>query len=512
MYMNTKTSFYPLLALGLSFVLAKGAVHAAPGQAAPIRIQLGGEPSTLDPVRAMDQYGFGILRNVVEGLFTLDGEGRLRMGLAKSHEVSKDGLVHRFRLREDAKWSDGKSVTLEDCIFGLRNALDPKNASPSVEFLFAIKNARDVFSGKKSLASLGVTRKGDELVIELERPDPAFLHELTLPLAAPMREELWKKHQGRWEHTFPVTGDYRIATYRPAEQIELVPNEFRPKPARHPVTYRIFPEEITAMNLFESGHLDVISTITPTEIARLRKKDLIRMVPSTTVFYFSFNVSRPPFDDASWRKAVAAAVDREGLEKVLHGAFVATGSYLPSSIDGHRKFDTSAFAADAKKLKALKSKPRVRLAYGSSAFTRVVAEKVQQDLQKELGLQVSLEPMELKSLLGLLKSDPPDMYFLGMSAVFNDPSNHLNAFSSSVAPNFSRYQSREYEELLGLIRTLEPGPKRNSLIEAAQALLVEKDVVVVPMVNRLQVFGVSKSLKNFQVSPYQAIHLRSLEK
>jgi oligopeptide transport system substrate-binding protein len=510
MSMKTKA---PMLALALTLVLMNVVVMAEPAaQVAPIRIQLGGEPSTLDPVRAMDQYGFGILRNVVEGLFTLDGEGRLQKGLAKSHEVSKDGLVHRFRLREDAKWSDGKPVTIEDCVFGLRNALDPKNASPSVEFLFAIKNAKDVFSGKKKVAELGVSRKGDELIIELERPDPAFLHELTLPLAAPMREDLWKKHQGRWRHDFPVTGDYRISTYKPAEQIELVPNEFRPQPAKHPVIYRIFPEEITAMNLFESGHLDVISTITPTEIARLKKKDLVRMVPSTTVFYFSFNVSRPPFDDADWRKAVAAAVDREGLQRVLHGAFVATNSYVPSSIDGHRSFDTSAFRAEARKIKNLKGKPRVRLAFGSSAFTRVVAEKVQQDLQKELGLKVSLEPMELKSLLGLLKSDPPDMYFLGMSAVFNDPSNHLNAFSSSVSPNFSRYQSREYEELLEQIRVMAPGPKRTALIEQAQAVLVEKDAVVVPMVNRLQVFGVSKTLKNFQVSPYQAIHLRVLQK
>jgi oligopeptide transport system substrate-binding protein len=495
------------LNLGFGFTSSKSTKLAD----APIRIQIGGEPGTLDPVMAIDSYAFGIMRNVNEGLFILDGKGVLQNGLAASYQISKDALTYRFKLRPDARWSDGKPVTIDDFIYGWSHAIDHNTGSQNAEFLFAIKGSRDAFNGKKPLHLMGLSKVGDELVVELEKPDPAFLSELTLPVASPLRRDIYEANHRRWNFHFPTTGPFKITAYDPSEKVELDPNSYNEKPGKRKILFRILPEEVTAMNLFESGYLDVISTVTPTEMPNLRKEGLIQTFPSTTVYYFSFNVMKPPFNDPAWRKAVAGSVDREGLTKALGGMFVASKSYLPETIDGFLPIDDS-FQPEVEKIKALKDKPRIELAYGSSVFGRTATEKLQQDLKKKLGLEMTLVPMELKMLLGRLQADPPNMYLLGMSALFNDPMNQFNAFANTSSENFTRYKNPAYEKLTGQITTTSPGPARVDEIHEAQRLLIEKDTVMIPMVLRLQVFGVSKSLKGFQVNPYQVIQLNQLEK
>jgi oligopeptide transport system substrate-binding protein len=302
------------------FCLAAHEVKAKSSDA--IQIQIGGEPSTLDPARVIDQYGFGIMANVMEGLFRLDSKGGLQNGLAESYEISKNALKYRFHLKKDAKWSDGKPVNAEDFIFGLRRLFDPKTASPNAEFLFAIRGAKDAYFGKSAIDQIGVTKDGVDLIIELAKPDPTLLFELTFPSASPLRKDVFDAHHGVWSFRFPTTGNYTIATYRPSDLIELKPNPFYlNNPGRRPIRYRVLTEEITAMNLFEAGRLDVISNVTLTELERLKKKGLVQIFPGTTVFYFSFNISKPPFNEPEWRRAVASSLDREGIARVLNGAF-----------------------------------------------------------------------------------------------------------------------------------------------------------------------------------------------
>ena len=512
-------SVIPILALALS------ALATAPAEAKQkdaIRVQIGGEPSTLDPWRAIDTYAFGILRNVVEGLFVLDSRGELQNGLAASYEISKDALSYKFHLRENAKWSDGPPVKPADVVFGLRHALDPKTGAPNAEYFFAIKNAREVFAGKLPPERLGVRAEGGDVIIDLAKPDPLLLLELTLPAAAPLREDAFRLNKNRWDIQLPVTGAYRIVKYQPSDEVDLEPNPFARRPAKKKITYKILTEELTAMNLFESERLDVISTVTMSEAARLQAEGLVRTVPSTTTFYLSFNTGAGQFRDLEWRRAIAGSVDRAGLAKLLKGSFESAESYLPKSIAGAignaplPKLDAHAFELNlqaAAKLRAGSAKkPRIRFAYGASAFTKVVAEKLQNDLKKNLGVDLELQPMELKTLLGRLRSDPPEMYLLGMSAAFNDPVTQLNAFSSATVPNFSRYVSPVYEKVLEDLKVAPIGPVRAAKAEEANRLLVEKDVVVIPLVLRLQVYGVSKKLKGFSLSPYQVIDLGQLTK
>lgn len=492
-----------------SFLSAVGCTSRK--QADLIRFQMGGEPSTLEPWKATDVYANNIIRNTNEGLFKLDGDGRIQNGLAASYALSSDRLQYRFKLR-DARWSDGVPVTIENFIEGLRHSLDPKTVNPSAEYLFSIKNGFEIYRGLKPVESLGVRREGDELVIDLKQPDPLLPLSLTGPAGAPLRKDVYEKAGGKWEPTHPTTGAYRIESYKTADEINLVPNRFSATPGRKPVNIKILPEESTAMNLLESGRIDIASTISISEIARLEKVGLIRKVPSTTVFYVSFNTSRKPFSDVIWRKAVASSFDREGMKRALNGTYEPVTSMVAPSIAGALPYSPMKDEVAVTQVREIKRKPRLTMMYGPSDFTKIVAEKIQADLQRHLNLDIELQPTEFKTFLARLRSDPPDLFLIGMSALFDDPFPQLTSFSSRSQPNYARYVSERFEKELAEMIQAPIGPERTRLAEEANRTLVIRDVAVVPLLLRTQVYGVSKGLKGFRLSPFSTVDFGQMDK
>ena len=486
------------------------------GSTESIRIQLMGEPSSLDPAHLIDQYGLSIMRNVIQGLFKLDAQGKLVNGLVETYEISADGLSYRFKLKKNAKWSDGRAVTIEDFVFGLRRTVDPKVACADADSFLAIVNAREIFYGRAPVDSLGVKRVGNELRIQLIRPDPAFLLELSMPSAGPIRRDLVEANKGKWSSRHPVTGDYFIAS-QTREMIELQPNPLFRARGHRPVTFKLVQEGVEALRQLESGELDILTRIPMASVNEMREKGLLKIVPSTTIFYVSFNLSKPPFNRLEWRRAIASVVDRKAIEAKLQGTFHAVTSYLPKELDGALAYAPVANkgAVNLVKKAIIQGKfPKtpIQFAFANSEVSALMAESLKEAFAKELGLEVTLAPTDLKSLLVRLTKDPPEMYLLGKTAYFNDSITHLAAFTNIPDANYSRYRSSEYEQLVNKIRLNPTSAKRIDLARRANITLVNKDVVLVPLMMRSQTFGISPKIKGFKVSPYQVIHLAALRK
>lgn len=87
------------------------------------------EIPSLDSALATDQVSFIVLNNVMEGLYRLGKDNKPVPGVAESHEVSEDGKTYTFKLRKDAKWSNGDPVTAHDFVFAWKRVLDPKTKS-----------------------------------------------------------------------------------------------------------------------------------------------------------------------------------------------------------------------------------------------------------------------------------------------------------------------------------------------------------------------------------------------
>jgi oligopeptide transport system substrate-binding protein len=124
-----------------------------------LRIANMAEPESLDPHKTFFAPQINIMRNLFEGLVVLDPKGNVAPGVAESWSVSEDGLSYRFKLRANAKWSNGDPVTAGDFVFSFRRMEDPRTVARVVEVLYPIKNAEEVNTGKLDVTALGVAAR-----------------------------------------------------------------------------------------------------------------------------------------------------------------------------------------------------------------------------------------------------------------------------------------------------------------------------------------------------------------
>ena len=136
----------------------------------------GAEPETLDPALITGQPEGRVANALFEGLLTFDQSGKPRPGMAESWEVSEDGRVYTFTLREGLTWSDGTPLTSRDFVESWRRTLDPATASEYAYQLHYIKNARAFNEGESAdFSQVGVSAPDERtLRVELENPTPFF--------------------------------------------------------------------------------------------------------------------------------------------------------------------------------------------------------------------------------------------------------------------------------------------------------------------------------------------------
>lgn len=113
---------------------------------------IGSEPASIDPQMVEESSGSDIVNDLFEGLYTLNGDGKLQAAGALGYELDTTGTVYTFKLRPEAKWSNGEPVTAADYVYGWQRAADPRNASNYAWFieLTGVTNASDVVQGKKA--------------------------------------------------------------------------------------------------------------------------------------------------------------------------------------------------------------------------------------------------------------------------------------------------------------------------------------------------------------------------
>src|SRR6201999_463424 len=143
---------------------SSGTAASGGGSSNPSAILLrggGAEPDSLEPQKARSVESQGILRDLCEGLTTLDKNAGVAPGVATDSTVSPDGKSYRFNLRADARWSNGEKVTASDFVAALRRLVDPATASGYAQVIEVITNASDIVAGKKPPETLGVSAPDD---------------------------------------------------------------------------------------------------------------------------------------------------------------------------------------------------------------------------------------------------------------------------------------------------------------------------------------------------------------
>ncbi|KYZ78203.1 ABC transporter substrate-binding protein [Anaerosporomusa subterranea] len=472
-------------------------------QSTHLRYAVGAEPESIDPRKSTSIAASTIEAQLFEGLTVLDAANRPAPAAAERWEVSADGLVYVFHLRQAAKWSNGESVTAHDFEYAWKTCLSPDFASPYAYQMFYIKNGEAYHNKKASADQVGVKALNDyTLEVRLERPAPYFLSLTAFHTYYPVHQKTVAAN-GKWAtdaKSVVGNGPFLLTLWQHSSKMELAKNPHywdaaSVKLAR--MEFLLLDSASTVMAMFERNQIDIGDNLPASEIPRLLAEKKVQIQPQLGVGYYSFNMQKAPFDNAKVRKAFQLAIDREVLvKKVLQGgqqpafALVPTGLADVKPGEDFRKVGGDLLKNNdietAKRLLAEagfpdgKGLPPITLLYNTSETHKMMAEAIQEMWKKNLGVLVQLSNQEWKVFLDSLDRHEFQMARDSWVGDYADPMTFIELFEMTNGNNVPDYKNPDYDALVNQAKKTPDQQTRMQAMHAAEKLLID-DAVIIPL-------------------------------
>ncbi len=476
-----------------------------------LSFHLNSEPVTLDPSRVEDGLGVRLIVNLMDGLTGFNSRGELTKRLASSVDISPDLKTYRCVIRNDAVWSDGVRIDASQFQTGIERALRPETGSKLSGLLKWIEGADAFVAGKATTVS-GIRANGNVIEFHLTKPISFFDQILALPVAYPLRKDVLAANDGKWDplrgKNVPTDGAYRIRSSTPDQEILLEASRALPAAAPKRVLLRVITDESTASTLFDQGKIDVLTRIPAFDQKRYEEKKIVRTVPFQATFFLGFNLKKKPFDRVSFRRALAGAVKKGELVRMLATGEEPAASWIPKGYEGYYPFRADSEGRDVEFAGSkVASREEIRIAFDSGTRNAIALEKVQADLKEGLGWKVRLKNMDWKTLVHSIGHDPEMVYRYGWSSSLKDPAAFLLPFVTKDPFNFSGFSNARYDELVDEIVTLRPSPEREAKIFQAEKILLNQEAVVVPLYHYVTTYAVGPRIRKYEVSPLVGVTL-----
>lgn len=398
---------------------------------------LNSEPTSLDPARASDNYALSIMANIYEPLVLIHGDkdgNPVFTGGAATWDVSEDGLVYTFHLR-DNQWWDGQPVTAQDYEYALKRAIDPATGAPYVYLLSDILNAiqeeeapaEEIAEEEKSeedeaateaeneeetpaaeteetmtenvapaydMDKVGVKALDDKtLEITLGAPSATFLQVMAQPVSCAVRKD-WIEKEGEAYGSDPDkimgNGPFKVNEWQHNTKIVLEKADTYWNAANvlyQKVNLPILQDENTLMTAFMNKEIFSVGTTKPEWKEKFAEKEDVINVNKDDIatFFMMFNTKDELFKNVKVRRAFSAALDREDFnETIWFGNNKAATGWVPLTIYVGDKNYREAAGNFIDKLQQEVPDPKALLAEGLS----------------ELGMDDKIDNLEVSIILG----------------------------------------------------------------------------------------------------------------
>lgn len=297
-----------------------------------------GDPENLDPIVRGRMAAMMVTKNLFDGLVAHDPETtEVIPAIAHSWEISPDGLVYTFYLREDAVFHNGRQINAHDFIFSFERLVNPANMSPLAWYLNDVVGVRDFEEGKVDYIA-GLEAINDfELQITLASPNSGFITYLGFPGSSAVPREEVERLGADFGH-YPVgSGPFKFVGWTKDDHVELAAFEdyYLGRPYLDGLVFRVIPEASAKEAEFITGNLDFYIAPAAT-YRRVRNNpdfaDNILTVAELFTRHVGLHNQKPPFDDVRVRQAFNYAIDVETIiEVVLGGKGIPATGFLPSS-------------------------------------------------------------------------------------------------------------------------------------------------------------------------------------
>lgn len=435
---------------------------------------------------------------VFEPLVMFDADGNIYDYLAESHEISEDGTVYTFKLRDGLKFNDGTDVTSEDVKFSIERHLEIGGPLPIEADIKSIETPDD----KTVVITLGTAYT--PFISELANFSNGIIPK---DLEGKSEEEFFKAPVG--------TGPFVVDEWDPSGDLSFVKNEYYWQdgaPTVDKLIYKVVEDDNQSINQLKTGEVDAVEDLSFAAAEEVANGDGTKVITqnSWNVDEVFFNTLDEHFADVHVRRALAMAIDREALNaSQTHGFGVTANSVLPAAIRYH-DFDAVKaleFNVDAAKEELKKSAFSdgfdTTISISSGSNIRLQEAQIIQAAGKSIGINIEIDQKEIAAFREAFKGFNFSIMINSATADYPDAN---SIFAFQVDPDgFSKcywtsYVNDEAIELLHEGQTVADGDERQEVYTKLQQLLAD-EVPYIPLYYPENVVGVRDNVEGLEILP-----------
>src|SRR3972149_7647739 len=446
------------------------------------------EPVSLDPPNAYESEGIQVIRQCWDGLIDWDPETYEPIPeLAESWDISDDGLVYTFNLREGVNFHRGRELVAEDFVYSWSRVANAETASYLAYHLLPILGYEECQAGTATILE-GVKALDDyTLEVTLKEPYADFLttlgHDVFYPVAKEDIEEWGDEYT---EHINGV-GPFKFVKWEHDQYIDLVRNDdyWGEKAKLESVRYVIIADEDTAFLEFQAGNLEYTAIPVGKIQTTLDNEEIgggAIIKPFWALYYYGFNLNAEPFaGNKELREAISNAIDRQNICDVINeGISTPATGFVPPGIPGFQEnasdFVYNVELAEQKLADAGypngEGLPTLEFGFNTGAGHEQLAEAIQADLS-EIGITVNITGYEWGTMLEMAKAGDIVFYRLGWVADYPTMDNFLfPLFYSGSSDNYGFAEKPDVGP-----RAREPRRRRGSVERIAKYREVEQMIL-----------------------------------
>lgn len=503
-----------------------------------LRVGLSTEPISMDPHIGNDSNTSTALLLAFEGLLNVR-EGSVEPGMAESYEVSDDGTVYTFHLR-DAVWSDGVPVTAQDFADTWARMLTRQDAMDLAYLIFPIKNAEAVNLGEKDVSELGVEVVDDKtLIVTLEASYPFMVTLFASSPMYPIRMDLVAEHDNAYGNdaaTFESNGAYILKEWAHNDRMVFAKNpDYWNADAItfEEITILTVTDPNTLKNMYDNGDVNWLDDLPGNNFVSVYEND-----PGFTYYngggvqFIALSHKGTSEEHAkitsnrNFLMALSSAIDREGLVAAMFPAnapFTGVINPVISNQLGGKWGDiydvTDEYhktTADPEAAKAYIEAACEELGYASAAdmpafdfFTttgdlqRTLAEYFQNVWMETLGVNIEIRQLEFAQYWENLYNQPYDIVRTGWGPDYDDPFTYLDMWNSNGGWNKTGWVSDEYNQLITDANAEPDFAKRNEMFAKAEALLLT-EAPIIPLYVARGAYVMNPAIENVSINTFGA--------
>ena len=466
--------------------------------------------STQDPSLATDTTSFQALLNTGDGLYRLDKNNKPQLSLATKAKTSNNGKTYDFYLRKNAKWSNGDPITAKDFVYSYRRTVNPATKSQMAFYLYQIKNAQAINSGKKQPSSLGATAVSKyHLRVQLTRPLSYFKILLAWPLFFPQNQKVVQKYgklYGTQAKYTVSSGPFTLTKWNGNNKVwSLVKNKnyWDAKDVKlSKVNEQVSESTTTSYNLFQAGKADETG-LTGQQVASNKNKAGYHARLSSAIRRLELNQNKvKAFKDLKIRQAFSYAINRQQLaNNILKDGSIPAKGFVPSGMGTNPKtgaqFENDAYVKSGVSYNLKKAKTLLQEGYKETGIKSIkvtllasdddtskqTAEFLQSQLDRLPNVNISVQSIPFTQLISRQTAGNYEITIKNWQAVFGDPINFLDVFQKGSSYLNNGWNNNQFNKLLDQSENVYGNNpiKRWSRLVAAEKILM-KDQGTIPLV------------------------------